>query len=90
MDSNMSKAFELLAVGMITVFAILALVVLIGKMIILIVNRYFPEQQEQLKKTISKIETESFNNKKLAAIVAVVDSITQGRGKVTKVTHIDK
>ncbi len=86
----MSKAFELLAVGMITVFAILALVVLIGKMIILIVNRYFPEQQEQLKKTISKIETESFNNKKLAAIVAVVDSITQGRGKVTKVTNIDK
>jgi len=43
MESTIPNALQLLAVGMITVFIILALVVLSGNILIKIVNKYAPE-----------------------------------------------
>jgi oxaloacetate decarboxylase gamma subunit len=76
----MNEALMLLGVGMITVFIILTLVVLLGNLLIILVNRFIPEKAKIITKS-----TENISNKKLAAIVAAVDIVTKGRGKVTGV-----
>jgi len=49
MESTIPNALQLLAVGMITVFIILALVVLSGNILIKIVNKYAPEPTKKFK-----------------------------------------
>ncbi|MFT4665250.1 MAG: oxaloacetate decarboxylase gamma subunit [Polaribacter sp.] len=91
MDPTLSKAFLLLFVGMITVIVILSLVVLSGKMLISIINRFFPLPPEKAKKKRTKIAASpdrKLNPKKLAAIIAAVEAITGGRGTVTKVEKV--
>ncbi len=81
MTDDFSTALMLMAVGMITVFTILALIVTFGNVLIRIVNKYFPE--EVLEKTSVATRTSGIDSKKIAVITAVVDVITGGRGKVT-------
>ncbi len=88
MDPILSKAFLLLFVGMITVIVILSLVVLSGKLLISIINRFFPLPPEKVKKNRTRaaaIPSRKLNSKKLAAIVAAVEAVTGERGAVTKV-----
>ena len=83
--SNFEIALQLLGIGMITVFAILFLVVFIGSTIIKVVNRYMPELE---KTNIAKVQTTSslaIDSRKVSAIVAAVQSVTQGKGKVVKI-----
>ncbi len=90
--TELSKAFLLLFVGMITVIVILLLVVLSGKLLISIINRYFPMPPEKIKKKRTKSvasPTRQINPKKLAAIVAAVEAVTAGRGSVTKVERVN-
>ena len=86
MNEPLSDALLVLAVGMITVFVILSLVVLSGNLLIKVVNRFFPENEPI---TISKSKVQNSQNEisssKMAAIVAAVDVITQGRGKISKI-----
>lgn len=85
--SDLSRAFELLAVGMITVFIILTLVVLLGRLIIFVVNRYLPEEVK-LKPIAKSAETiSSIPKKHIAAITAVVNKLTVGKGHPA---HIEK
>lgn len=79
---NINEALSLLAIGMIMVFTILLLVVAIGNAVILLTNRYIPEMQ---KTTDGIGATKHTNPKKLAAIAAVVDIITQGQGRVDSI-----
>lgn len=79
---NINEALSLLAIGMIMVFIILFLVVAIGNAVILLTNRYIPEMQ---KTTDRGGVTKHTNPKKLAAIAAVVDMITQGEGRVDSI-----
>jgi oxaloacetate decarboxylase gamma subunit len=72
MDIEFSTALSLLAIGMITVFVVLALVVLTGNLLIRIVNRISPEQ-------------DGIAPAKIAAITAAVGAFTQGRGRITKI-----
>ncbi len=44
METDIGKALEILAVGMITIFVILALVFLVGKTLIRLVNRFSPNE----------------------------------------------
>jgi oxaloacetate decarboxylase gamma subunit len=85
--NEMGIAFQLLGVGMITVFIILALVVIIGNLIIMFVNKVIGEEV--------KISTKSANNpaveigsKKLSAIVSAVNIVTKGTGRVTNVEKL--
>ena len=50
MESNISNALVLLAIGMITVFLILALVVISGNILIKIVNKYTPEPTKKFSR----------------------------------------
>ena len=85
MEQGLSNAFNVLIVGMTTVFIILWLVVLIGNLIIKVTNKYWTD--EDLKKTPNKIK-EAASKGTIAAIVAAVDAVTNGKGKVTKITKV--
>ena len=81
---QMGIAFELLGVGMITVFVILALVVILGNGIIMFVNKFIGEEPKvQAVDPSSPVVT--ISPKKLAAIVSAVSNVTKGAGRVTNV-----
>lgn len=78
---NLETALLLMVVGMATVFAILLIVIYLGKLLISLVNKYAPE--EQLPATIFPIPGNI-----VAAITAAVNVVTQGKGKVAKIEKI--
>ncbi len=80
---NLNIALLLMLVGMTTVFAILLIVIYFGKALILLVNKYAPEELVLSKDAVNKPETIPANI--LTAINAAVTVVTQGKGKVTKV-----
>ena len=93
MNDNLQEAFIILAVGMITVFAILSLVVFTGKILIRITNKYAPlkiTKINSLDQPTSRIPTppNSINKKKLAVIIGAVDHLTCGKGKIEKIEKI--
>lgn len=80
----MEQALMLLLVGMITVFITLVMVTIVGNLIILVVNKFFPETV----KTVTKSHFSSaIGTNKLAAIVSAVDIATQGKGKVVDIQN---
>lgn len=80
----LNEALSIMAVGMITVFFILFLIILIGNLIIRLSNRYLPEEATVVK---TKKVTASSDNK-LKAIEAAIDVITKGRGKITNIKKL--
>lgn len=86
MNSEMQLALTLLFVGMITVFLILALVVITGRVLIGVVNKYFSEEEKlTYDYRVPFIDDEVISKKKLAAITAAVEIVTQGKGKIVKI-----
>jgi len=81
MGENFELAIELLGVGMVTVFIILLLVVLVGNLIIAFVNRFFPESIVAK----SKPDSIGISASKTAAIVAAVNIVTSGQGRVVNI-----
>lgn len=79
---NVDEALGLLVVGLVTVFAILFLVIVIGNLVISLTNRFIPDDK---KTGGSHPSARLANTKKLAAIMAVVDVITHGKGKVDSI-----
>ncbi|MFC0875974.1 hypothetical protein ACE01N_05245 [Saccharicrinis sp. FJH2] len=84
MNSDYQMAFSLLAIGMITVFIILMLVVYVGKAIILFTNRFIKLPAE---KKLAEVK-QTISSKKLAAISAAVSIVTNGKGVVEKVEKL--
>ena len=85
METNISNAFVLLVIGMTTVFLILSLVVIAGNLLIKVVNRYSVEEVVHNKfESARAIQPEI-----LAAITAVVDTVTQGNGVVEHIEKLD-
>ncbi|HMR45090.1 MAG TPA: OadG family protein [Saprospiraceae bacterium] len=88
MSENFETATMLLLVGMLTVFFILALVVLTGHFLIMVVNRLSAENP-------SKPDYKSFNKDKsgpnaaqMAALIAAIDTATGGEGNIEKIEKI--
>lgn len=95
MTENISIALEVLGVGMVTVFVILALVVASGHLLIKVVNKYFPAPLVSTT-TSSKshssgqaVPSTNISKSTLAAIISSVDVITEGKGKVTEIKRMD-
>ena len=86
MEQNIGNAITIMLVGMATVFLILALVVIIGNVIIRTTNKYFPGT-ETVKLQKSQVHDNSATGK-IAAIVAAVDVVTNGKGQITKITKV--
>jgi len=83
METTASNAFLLLGIGMITVFAVLSIVVLSGSILISLVNKYAPDPVKESKLIIPLI-----SNKEIAVLTAVVDHVTNGRGKIESIEKI--
>ena len=81
MSESFSTALSLLAIGMITVFFVLAIVVLSGNLMIFLVNRFAPRE----KITLEKIPDQTVRPSVLAAINAAVEVFTEGKGKIIKI-----
>jgi oxaloacetate decarboxylase (Na+ extruding) subunit gamma len=92
MGESINTAILVTVVGMFTVFVILGLVVLTGKVLIRIVNTFFPITEAELTPSITpKVQkrNKSFDKSTLAAIVSTIDTITYGNGKVDKIERIN-
>lgn len=86
MEQNLGNAISIMLVGMATVFLILWLVVIIGNSIIRITNRYINVSgSANVQNTNIELTTEK---NKIAAVVAAVDIVTNGKGHVTKITKV--
>jgi oxaloacetate decarboxylase gamma subunit len=83
MEDTMYFGSMLMAVGMTTVFTILALVVLGGKLTILITNKFSSQSAAAVVRTMSS--TGSIEASKVAAITAAVESITHGKGHIKEI-----
>ena len=83
---NLETALLLMVVGMATVFAILLIVIYLGKLLISLVNKYAPEEQLPAKQKLKSpvLIPEIF----FPAITAAVNVVTQGKGKVAKIEKI--
>ena len=83
---NIETGLLLMVVGMTTVFAILLIVINLGKGLIALVNKYAPE--EVVVKKQAAAQAGNISGKTTAAIVAAVSMVTGGQGKVTKIEKI--
>jgi oxaloacetate decarboxylase gamma subunit len=83
MEDTMYFSSMLMAVGMTTVFTILALVVLGGKLTILITNKFASMPVQPVVRTMSS--SGGIEASKIAAITAAVESITQGKGHIKEI-----
>ncbi|MDR3250676.1 MAG: OadG family protein [Tannerella sp.] len=86
--SNFELGLILMVVGMATVYAILLLVIGLGKGLILLINKYAPE--EIIAKNVQRATAVTAGNKTFpetaaVAIVSSVSILTGGQGKVTKI-----
>jgi len=88
MEDSIQSAFMLMVVGMITVFAILFLVVLCSKLLIAIVNHYFPVASF-LETTLQTNEKPLHDNKKISVIIATVEAVTSGTGHIREIKKVD-
>lgn len=87
MNEGLSMALMLMAVGMITVFTILALIVIFGNILISLVNRYIPETK--VSAVIRSATPTGIDPRKMVAIVSAVDVVTEGKAKVTSITKAE-
>lgn len=85
--NDMGVALELLGVGMVTVFIILALVVILGNLIIRFVNHFMPEVQK-MSASMSELVVPEISQKKIAVIVSAVNRLTNGAGRVNKIEKL--
>ena len=87
---NIETGLLLMAVGMTTVFAILLIVIYLGKGLIALVNKYAPEEVTSKIMTSGSQTTKSntLSSQETAAIVSAVSLATRGLGKVIKIEKI--
>ncbi len=86
MPETLYSAFTLLLIGMITVFTILSLVVISGSILIRLVNKYAPAPVKSPKyQPTSAQDKSAIPAKKIAAIVAAVEMVTEGKAKIVKI-----
>ncbi len=82
--TNLEIGLRLLFVGMITVFTILLIVVLISRALIYFTNKLTLQNEQSLpQKSGSSLEGE-----KIAILTAVVNAVTQGKGKIEKIKKL--
>jgi oxaloacetate decarboxylase gamma subunit len=86
MEEGLRTAFMLLTVGMITVFTILALIVIFGNVLVSLVNKFIPEAR--VSAIVQRRSHDVIKPSKMAAIVSAVDIVTEGKAKVTSIRKV--
>lgn len=84
MEQSIYDATILILIGISTVFAILILVVVLGNLIVIITNKFAVEQISVPSE--NQKSGQEISSGKLAAIVATVDTLTGGKGKIISIS----
>lgn len=83
---NLGIGFELMIVGMSTVFLILLIVIWGGKLLINVVNKIAPEEITTPKKAAAP--STAVDGSTMAILQQVVSQITDGKGHISSVKKI--
>lgn len=84
---NLGTGVELMIVGMLTVFAILLIVINLGKVLISVVNKIAPEEEVAPKK-VAKPAVATIDANTKAILEQVVSQITGGKGRMASAKKI--
>lgn len=89
---NIEIGLLLMVVGMATVFVILLIVIYLGKGLIMVVNKYAPEEEtvKKVTKTSAAVTApmNTLSAQETAVIVSAVSVATRGLGKVVKIEKL--
>lgn len=85
---NLGIGLELLVVGMISVFIILYLVILLGKGLIVLANKFPEAKAVPVNRSESVAPALQVNDKTKNVIEATVGQLTGGKGHVSKITKL--
>ncbi len=85
---NLGIGVELMIVGMLTVFAILLIVINLGKVLINVVNKIAPEEEVAPKKAAAAAAPAAIDANTQAILDQVVSQITGGKGRVASARRI--
>jgi len=88
MTEQVSSAILISIVGMLTVFAILALVVLTGNSLVRLVNHYAPLSTKVKQNPNIPSPSSVISQKKIAIITAAVSAVSHGKASVEKIEKI--
>lgn len=83
MDQNIQLGIQLLIVGMLSVFVILGIVVSLGKILILTVNKYSTEPQKK-----QRYQKPLIDRNHIVALSAAVETVTRGNGVIKSITKV--
>lgn len=89
MAEDLNTALILLTVGMFTVFVILSLVVLCGKVLIHTLNYFSSRKKSSFIPGFSPTNQTSIPKTKVATIIATVDVLTGGKGQIKKIVRVN-
>lgn len=90
MADEIQTAFSLLLIGMLTVFAVLAIIVGVGKVLILSLNRLAGDTGVSGKRQpfVARKSSHDLHTKKVAAIAAAVELLTNGEGRIRNIERM--
>ncbi|MBO4663616.1 MAG: OadG family protein [Bacteroidaceae bacterium] len=88
MNPLINEALQLMAIGMVTVFCILLIVIFLGTVLIKLVNKFAPEEVVAKKVAPAANAVQQVDATIKAVIDATVAQITGGKGHATKITKL--
>ena len=86
MSEELEFGLTIMAVGMITVFSILGFVVVGGKIMILLINKFASDEINLPPPT--KLAVQPIDNTKISVLAAAVTAATKGTGRITNIKKI--
>lgn len=86
MSEEIEFGLTIMAVGMITVFSILGFVVLGGKIMIILINKFASDEANLPPPT--KLATQSIDKTKISVLASAVTAVTKGTGRITNIKKL--
>jgi len=87
MMENLEKALSLLGIGMVTVFIVLALVVIVGNLLIRFANAIVQET-DTAPDNVPDPASSGISSQKIAAITSAIHQLSGGKATVEKIEKL--
>lgn len=85
MEGNVFEALKLMCIGLATVFTVLLIIIFLGKLLVSLVNKIAPEEEQPVAKNAPSAAVDA---NVANAIALAVQQLTGGKGKVEKIEKI--
>lgn len=83
MEPDINLGFQLLIIGMVSVFLILGIVVGLGRTLIYLVSKF-----ASVPVQTSSIKSSSISKERIAVMSSIVEVVTEGKGVLKSVTKV--